>query len=131
MPVPKVLKVPRSLGGCADRLMLLRDLKKTAAAAVARIAEEESLIKNHLIETLPKSDAIGVAGKIARVTITAKVQPTVKDWDKFFAYVHKKKAYDLLQRRVSGTAVQDRWDNGLELPGVEKFNVVGVSVVKV
>jgi hypothetical protein len=43
----------------------------------------------------------------------------------------RKKAYELLQKRLSATAIQERWDAGEKIPGVEVFTTVGVSLTKI
>lgn len=40
---------------------------------------------------------------------------------KFFAYVKKNDAYDLLQRRVSPVAVREREEHGEKVPGLKTF----------
>lgn len=95
------------------------------------LQSEESAIKEHIINTLPKSEASGVAGKLARVTIVTKQIPQVKDWDAFYKYVKKTSSFDLLQRRLTDSAIKERWEAGKEVPGVEHFNAVSVSINKV
>lgn len=124
-------KMPKTLALCADELYKTHELRLTAQKAVDALQAKESAIKEHLINNLPKSDASGVAGKLARVTIVTKVIAQVKDWDVFFKYVKKTGAFDLMQRRLTDTAIKERWDNGKEVPGVEPFNAVTVSINKV
>ncbi len=57
-----------------------------------------------------------------------KQVPQVKDWDKFYAFVKKTGQFDLVQRRLADTAIRERWDNGKEVPGVEAFGAVSVSL---
>lgn len=92
---------------------------------------EETKLKNELIDSISKSDATGVAGKLARITVVTKPKPQVKDWDAFFTYVRRRGAWDLIQRRISEAAVKERWADNKVIPGVEVFNVVDLSVNKV
>ena len=59
---------PKTIGACADRLYELKELKSEAQKVVDKIEEERKALERHVIETLPKSAALGVAGKVARVT---------------------------------------------------------------
>ena len=129
-PKPK-FKFPKALGACADRLFQVREERLKIQKQVELLASEESAIKEHLINTLPKSDASGVAGKLARVTIVTKQVPQVKDWDAFYKHVKKSGDFDLLQRRLTDSAIKERWEAGKEVPGVEHFNAVSVSINKV
>ena len=126
-----VFKVPKTLGACADRLYELKDEIGELNKQVAVLETEQSAIKTHLIEHLPKSEATGVAGNLARATIKVEPVPQAKDWDLIRAYIVKTKSWDLLQKRLSNGAVGLRWDEGKLIPGIEAFNVVKVSITKV
>lgn len=124
-------KFPKTMGACADRLYELRQKRLEMQKEVDKIAAEEAALKEHIINTLPKSEASGVAGKLARVTVITKVVPQVKDWDAFYKYVKKTGEFDLMQRRINDGAIKERWEAGKEIPGVEHFNTVSVSINKV
>lgn len=124
-------KFPKALGACADKLFELRNKRLSEQKKVDEIAAEETALKNHIIENLPKSEASGVAGKLARVTVVTKQVPQVKDWDAFYKYVKKTGSFDLMQKRLTDAAIKERWEAGKEVPGVEHFNVVSVSINKV
>ncbi|MDD2775547.1 MAG: hypothetical protein PHU06_06300 [Gallionella sp.] len=130
-PNPPVYKFPKTTGACVDRLYKLQAERRLVDKQSEAMKAEEAALTEHLILTIPKSDATGVAGKLARCTVVKKIVPSVKDWDAFFEYVRKTKSFDLLQRRVSDKAVAERWDNGKTVPGVEQFNVVKLSMNKI
>lgn len=131
MAVEKKFKFPKALGTCADKLFELRNKRLEMQKAVDAVGAEESALKTHIIESLPKSEASGVAGKLARVTVITKQVPQVKDWDAFYKYVKKTGQFDLMQRRLTDAAIKERWEAGKEIPGVEHFNAVSVSINKV
>jgi hypothetical protein len=54
-----------------------------------------------------------------------------EDWESTWKYIAKKKAWDLLQKRLSGPAVKARWENGEQIPGVGHIRVHTISVTKV
>jgi hypothetical protein len=124
-------KFPKTLGACADHVYTLRQERLAAQKVVDALEEEEKALREHIINTLPKSEATGAAGKLARVTVITKEVPQVKDWDKFYAYVKKNNAWDLMQRRLSAAAVTERWEAGKEVAGVEPFKAVTLSINKV
>ena len=129
-PKPK-FKMPKALGACADRLFQVREQRLAIQKQVEQLAAEESAIKEHIINTLPKSEASGVAGRVARVSVVTKVVPQVKDWEAFHKYVKRTGSFELMQRRLADAAIKERWDAGKEVPGVEHFNAVTVSINKV
>lgn len=124
-------KFPKAMGACADRLFELREKRLEMQKATDAVEAEEKAIKEYLIQNLPKSEASGVAGKLCRVTVITKQIPQVQDWDKFYAYIKKTGSFDLLQRRLTDTAVKERWEAGKKVPGVESFGAVTLSVNKV
>lgn len=126
----KQYKFPKAIGACADRLYNLQEARRKQQKIVDKLADEESQLKEHIINTLPKSKAQGVAGRLALAKIEQKDVPSPKDWTKIFAYIKRNNAFELLQRRLSSTAVQERWDAKKSIPGIEKFKVTTVSLTK-
>lgn len=127
----KATTLPKTLALCADRLYQLKALKSEAQKVVDGYESEYQALKAHLIASLPKSDASGVAGKTCRVGVVVKLIPTIADWDKFTAYVAKNKAWDLIHRRVSTAACAARWDDGKKVDGIAQESILDLSVHKV
>ena len=133
-PKPKktaTIKFPKTMAACADLLFEVKQARLAADKVAAELKSKESQIIEHIINNLPKSEATGVAGKLARATIVVKTIPVVKDWDKFYAYVKKNSAFELLQRRLSESAVEERWEQKKTVPGVETFKRSTVSLTRV
>ena len=131
MTTEKKYRFPKAIGACADLLYKLREDRKAAQKKVDEMEAEEKALKEYIINTLPKSEAGGVAGKIARVAIVTKTIPQVSDWDAFWKQFKKGRDEDLLQRRLNNAAVEARWEEGKQVNGVDRFNVVTVSINKV
>lgn len=126
----KPVKIPKALGACADLLYEVRQRRLEADKLAAAWKEQEQRIIDHVVDNLPKESS-GAMGKGYMVRVITKQKPQVKDWDAFWEYVRKNKAYDLLQKRISDGAVQDRLMDKKKLPGVELFTAVTVSLTKV
>jgi hypothetical protein len=124
MPQPKL---PKSLAQCADLLYKTREERYKAQRVVDKLAATEHALNEHFIANLPKSQATGIAGKLARVQVGTKPIPRVEDWPAFYLYIKKNNAFDLLQRRVNDGAIKERWEDKKQVPGVSRFNVVKVS----
>ena len=95
------------------------------------LSAQETQLKNYIIDTLPKSDASGVAGKLCRVSVVTKKVPQVKDWDAFYKHIKKSGEFELLSRSIGKAAIEERWEAGKKIPGVESFDVTTVSMNKV
>ena len=102
------------------------------------------MLSDHLIDELPKSQAAGITGRVARATITTKTVPSLKDFEALCRWVLKESArhakrkdglelepFSVFTRALSAEAVAERWDLGLVVDGVEPFTVVSVSLNKV
>lgn len=124
------LKIPETLGACADRLFDIKSKRLALEKEAEEWQKQETELTEHIIRVLPKSDT-GAMGKHHKVQVITKVKPRVTDWAAFFEYVRKHKAYELVQRRVSEGAVQERWDAKKTVPGVDTFTIVSLSLTKV
>jgi len=127
----KAFKFPKSIGACADRVYELRESRKAAQKLVDVIEDEEKALKEHIINTLPKSEASGASGKLANVKVVTKEVPQVKDWDAFYKHIKKTGDFDLMGRTISKTAIEMRLEAKKKVPGIEMFNVVSLSITKV
>lgn len=124
-------KVPKQLGACADLLYTTREQRYGLQRQVTELEEREKSLKDYIIETLPKSQSTGVAGKLARVAVTTKEVPQAEDWEALQGYIKGHDAFDLVQRRLNSKAIEDRLEAGEVIPGVAMFKVVSVSIKKV
>jgi hypothetical protein len=85
--VVKGHKVPKSLAACADDLFTTRNQRLALDKQVESLKSREAALKEHLINKLPKSQASGISGLLARVTIGSKTKPVAADWDKIHKYI--------------------------------------------
>lgn len=131
--MPKGLDEPQAatVAQAADLLYTTRQMRLKIQKDVDALAAREAELKTYIIENLPKQDAIGISGSIARVTLGTKTKSVVEDWEKVYDYVVENEAWELLQKRINDAAVKDRWEAGEEIPGVGRFQSIEVSCVKV
>lgn len=127
-----MLKIPKSLPACADLYQQVREARLAKDKEAKALKDDENALSDYLIENLSKNESMGIAGKLARVTIVPKLIPTVEDWPAFYAYIKKNNAFELLQRRVGQEAVNERWEEGKTVPGVVAFRklTLSLSIVK-
>lgn len=128
---PAPFKIPKTIGACADLLYTTRQERLALDHDSKDMQENEKLLRNHIIDTLPKSEASGVAGKLARVSVVTTEVNQVEDWDKFYAYIKKTGFFHLLNRAINQAAIDEVLATGKKIPGVVKFPVVKVSLNKV
>lgn len=128
---PGKFKIPKSLAECADLAYTLRERRLEIQRSTKEIDEQEKLVKEYLIQNLPKSQASGVSGKVANAKIEKRTVPTITDKKKFLAYVKKTGDFDLITSSMNAKAVEERWENKKKVPGVGEFEVIKVSLTKV
>lgn len=129
------MKVPADLttvsaGRLADMLLELRNERLDITAQADAIAAEERRIKDFLINTMPKAELQRISGKIANATLQRTIIARVTDWDAFYKFIGKKKAFDLLQRRPATPACRERWDQGVTIDGVQQDYALDINVTK-
>lgn len=119
---------PKSLGACVDRLRALDAKADLIKHQLKEVEDEYSALEAHLIASIPKEDLQGATGRTARVELDRKTVPTAKDWDAIYAYIKKTGAWELLHKRLSSTACNERWAAKRTIPGVEPFTVVKLKL---
>lgn len=131
IPKNKVFKIPAKLAAAADLLYTTRQERLALNKHVEAMKVHERALKEHLIDSLPKSDASGVAGKVARAQVKIEDEPIVEDWETFYKGIKKTGAFELLNKAPNRRAIKERWNNGKEVPGVGHFDNVKISLTKV
>jgi hypothetical protein len=123
--------LPPSIGLCADLYAEVRELRLAMQKHVDNVKRREAEIREHIINNLSKSDDTGAAGKRYRAQIVTKDVPTLRDWDAFTAFVARANRWDLLHKRVADKPVRDLWEEGEQVPGIEAFKTVDVSITRI
>jgi hypothetical protein len=96
------------------------------------LEQEEKALTGSLIDQMlhAKSVLYKEGENEARMNMTEEPMVTVDGWPAVLDYIIKNKAPDLLQKRLTASAVKARWDEGEVIVGIErvrkyslKFNV--------
>lgn len=124
------MKKQDPIAALVDQLFKLREKRYKLQRAATAIEEQEKDIRARLIAELPKHDATGIAGKIARAQLEVKRVWRVQEWDKLYAYIGRTKAFDLLQRRLNESAIKERAEAKRPVPGVAAEAITTVSLHK-
>ena len=124
------MKFPKTIGEAVDLLYKVREQRLNIEKQAAAVKEQETALKEHIMNNFDKSSVEGVKGKLATASFIHSTVPSVKDWDALYEYIRKNKAYDLMQRRLSVEACRARWDTKKTIPGVEPIPLVTLSLVK-
>lgn len=128
--------IPKTLATCADHLYTTRQERLLLQKQVDALAERESMLREHLIQNLPKSQALGITGKVARATIESKDAARVVDWDKYYAFILKQAPknpgiWSLLNKAMGQASAKEMLLGGTKIPGAELIKVSQISLNKV
>lgn len=118
------------LGTAIDRLYALRATRLEAEKAIKTMKADELSLRITIKQLLDAASLEGGRGQQASASIINSTEPTAKDWPAIYAYIQENDAFDMLQRRLSATAVKDRWESGIVIPGIEKFDTWDLSLTK-
>lgn len=99
----------------------------------AEMKAEESMILDSVKAELLGRDLVEYQpkGAMVKAKIDMKAFADVFDWDTLWKHIQRTGEFDLLQKRVTVTAVRQRWEVGAEVPGVKQSQEPEISIVKV
>ncbi len=100
-----------NLGQSIDKLWKLREAKRLADEKAKAAEEAYKLYESEVIEQMAANGVPKSSGKLATFSTKQSVVPTVKDWDKFYAYISRTKSFFLLQKRTSDAAVRELFES--------------------
>jgi hypothetical protein len=118
---------PKIIASMADEWWAVKQERLKADKVAANLKHRETLLQQAVIAQLQLSGVTSIGGAVVRVSVEKEDQPHVKDWDKFYEYILSRKDFSLLERRPGRAAIKERWDDGVQVPGVEKFPVYKLS----
>ena len=104
----------------AERLMLDKQ--------VEQMKEHEELLKKAIIAKYQEQGISILGSNLGAVKLTEAEEPVAQDWPVVWDYIRENNAFELLHKRLTNTAVKERWEAGEEIPGVGKQKVYRLSV---
>lgn len=101
-----------------SELRLIKDKRKEIESTLAELKRVEAELAKAVqagLESLglDTATADGFPVKLQKIT-----QPKADDWPAFYGYVKANDAFELLHKRLSVTAIKERWDAGETIHGV-------------
>ena len=121
---------PDSLGDSIDKYYQLRAQRLNLEKEVKERKRTERAYMEHIIASLRAANMANGGGGVANASIKEVEMPTPKNWQAIWDFVKANDAWDILQKRLSGKAVQERWDQGIMIEGIETFTKVSLSLTK-
>jgi len=116
------------LANAIDEFLTLDEQSKELAAIAKEAKQYRDQAEEHLLQNFTKDELSQVRKGDKLIYLKRDEVANVNDWDALYKYIARTKSYDLLQRRVSITAVRERWADKKQVPGVESFTRVSLQV---
>lgn len=114
----------------ADQYYTQRLRRLEADREAAAFKKDEDRFFSQLLAAVKETGATKVVGDLCIVVPDKKPKTTIESWAEFCQHLHKTKEYELLEKRVSSTAVAERVAAGKAIPGLKTELVDTLSVTK-
>ena len=118
------------LGTAIDKLYELRSQRLDVEKVVKTMKSDELALRGHIKQMLDSINLDGAKGSAATAAVITSVDPVAKDWLQIYEFIRENDAFDMLQKRLSSMAVKERWESGILVPGIEKFDNWDLSITK-
>jgi hypothetical protein len=121
------------IGKLIDDHYRTRERRLTAEKAIEELKKIEAELAEMIMNALDDAGLSKATGGLATAAVVEGLVASVEDWDEFYKYIQRNKAYHLLERRVANDAYREELDNrkGINLPGVVPFIRRKISLTKV
>lgn len=117
------------LGTLINQLGRLEDQKDELKRKLKVLEEKYNLKEAEVDAAMKKQGTELASGTAYQTERVIEEYPTVKDWNKLYAYIKRNNAWDLLQRRVGTKAWKDRRAKR-PVPGIESFRKYRIKLKK-
>jgi predicted transcriptional regulator len=111
-----------AVGGLIDELYAKREKIRKLTKEVDALKAERDELELRLLETM---DAQGVSmsrSDLATASVSEVIRPVVENWDEFYTWIHRNKAYYMLERRPAAAAYRELMESRRKpIPGVSQF----------
>lgn len=104
----------------------IRSSRLELTKQVNLLQKEEEKLAAEILPMVPQLGEIKEGGfTLRRKSVT---KPTVGDWQSLYAYILANNAFDLLHRRLTESAVRLRWDDKVQVPGVQAITSESLEI---
>jgi hypothetical protein len=113
-----------------DAYLTARQARLAADKVAAELKKSEDALKGQIEKSMHEAGMTDYKGDTVRVQIEREYKPTVNDWGQVHLFIRENDAWDLVQKRLTESAVKSRWEDNISIPGIEKFPVDKLSITK-
>lgn len=111
-----------------DRMFMLREQKRGLEAQVKEVNSEIDDLQQELLARFRDVGTDYARGSLASASVTETIVPQIEDWGQVAEWVMENDALYLLHRRISSGPWKELRDAGTNVPGIEPFTKVAISL---
>ena len=111
-----------------DRMYLLREQKRGLEKQVKEVDAELAQVKQAYIARCKEVGTQYARGSLASATVTELEVPQIEDWGQVSEWIMENDALYLVHRRISAGPWKELRDAGTDVPGIEPYTKVDVSL---
>jgi hypothetical protein len=123
-------KISSHLPDLIDQYISLRTQRIAKEKEAEEIKETEDILKSTIITKFREGGIAAQGATAGLVKMKKAVEPVATDWLAVWAYIKETNQFDLLHKRLTNLAVKERWEAGIEIPGVGRQDVYSLTVSK-
>lgn len=114
----------------SDEYIQIQTERLAKQKEVAALEAKEHALKERLVQIALDAQSFRLpASQDRAINVHRKMKPRAEDWTKIHQYIGKHDAFDLLQRRLGEEAVESRWDDGIDIPGIIAFPTYKLTII--
>jgi len=123
----------QTIGETIDAIVKIDNQIDALKAKIKPLDEQRDALEAQLLQQFKDEDTTSAKTKKATAFITRTNFANIETdkWPKFWEWVFKNKAIDVLQRRVTSTALLDRLGAGEKIPGATTGTRTSVTVKRI
>jgi hypothetical protein len=111
-----------------DKMFLLREQKRGLESQVKEVNKEIADLQQGLLARFQEVGTDYARGSMASASVTETIVPQIDDWGQVAEWVMENDALYLLHRRVSSGPWKELRDAGTDVPGIEPYTKVAISL---
>jgi hypothetical protein len=111
-----------------DSMFLLREQKRGLESQVKEVKAKISNLEQDLLTRFNEVGTNYARGSMASASVTESLVPQIDDWGQVAEWIMENDGLYLVHRRVSSGPWKELRDAGTEVPGIEPYTKVAISL---
>lgn len=103
------------------QILSLRKKRLSLQREADLLEQQEKELISGVINSMNQNGLTALKEGDDEVELVTTQEPVANDWAKIVGYVIANDAVDLLQKRLTPSAVKARWADGVTIPGIDKM----------